>query len=73
MVKAGGIDPAVPFYERTRANGTVLDVRTTVLPDGGAVRTFTDVTERKRIEHEMVERATPPGPGCARAPNSSPS
>ena len=35
-------------YERTRPNGVVLDVRTQPLPDGGAVRTFTDITERKR-------------------------
>ena len=44
----------MPFYERTRADGTVLEVRTTVLPDGAAVRTFTDVTERKRNELEMA-------------------
>jgi signal transduction histidine kinase len=34
------------LYERTRPNGRVLEVRTTPLPDGEAVRTFTDVTER---------------------------
>lgn len=33
-------------YERRRPNGRVLEVRTTVLPEGEAVRTFTDVTER---------------------------
>ena len=54
MAANGGIDPAMAFYERTRANGTVLEVRTTVLPDGSAVRTFTDVTERKRIERELA-------------------
>jgi signal transduction histidine kinase/DNA-binding NarL/FixJ family response regulator len=55
MVSEGGIDPKMAFYERTRADGTVLEVRTTVLPNGSAVRTFTDVTERKRIEREMVQ------------------
>ena len=35
-------------YERVRPCGTVLDVRTHMLPDGSAVRTYTDVTERKR-------------------------
>jgi signal transduction histidine kinase/HPt (histidine-containing phosphotransfer) domain-containing protein/ActR/RegA family two-component response regulator len=54
MVSNCGIDANVAFYERTRANGTVLEVRTTVLPDGSAVRTFTDVTARKRIERELV-------------------
>ncbi len=33
-------------YERRRPNGRVLEVRTTALPGGEAVRTFTDVTER---------------------------
>ena len=54
LLRKGGIDPDLPFYERTRGNGTVLEVRTTVLSDGSAVRTFTDVTERKRIEREMA-------------------
>jgi signal transduction histidine kinase/CheY-like chemotaxis protein len=53
LTGTGGGDPKTGFYERTRANGTVLEVRTTILPDGSAVRTFTDVTERKRIEQEM--------------------
>ena len=35
--------PTAPFW-----------VRTTVLPDGAAVRTFTDITERKRNELEMA-------------------
>jgi PAS domain S-box-containing protein len=40
-----------PFlYERERPNGTVLEVRTVILPDGGAVRTYTDVTERRKAE-----------------------
>jgi signal transduction histidine kinase/DNA-binding NarL/FixJ family response regulator/HPt (histidine-containing phosphotransfer) domain-containing protein len=43
-----------PVYERKRTNGTVLEVRTTMLPDGGMVRTFTDVTERKRIETALA-------------------
>jgi signal transduction histidine kinase/CheY-like chemotaxis protein/HPt (histidine-containing phosphotransfer) domain-containing protein len=50
----GEADPERAFYERTRADGTVLEVRTTILPDGSAVRTFTDVTDRKRIEREMA-------------------
>jgi signal transduction histidine kinase/CheY-like chemotaxis protein len=37
-------------YERTRPNGTVLEVRTQGLPDGGIVRTYTDITERKQNE-----------------------
>ena len=37
-------------YERRRPNGMVLEVRTTVLPGGGMVRTYNDITERKNNE-----------------------
>ncbi|WP_428483151.1 bifunctional diguanylate cyclase/phosphodiesterase [Rhodopila sp.] len=37
-------------YERRRPNGTVLEVRTAPLPDGGLVRTFTDITARAAAE-----------------------
>jgi signal transduction histidine kinase len=40
------------LYERRRPNGRVLEVRTTSLPEGEAVRTYTDVTER----HAAAER-----------------
>lgn len=32
----------------------MIEVRTVRMRDGGAVRTFTDVTERKRVEREMA-------------------
>jgi signal transduction histidine kinase/ActR/RegA family two-component response regulator len=41
-------------YERTRPNGTVLEVRTQSLPDGAFVRTYTDITERKRNEAALT-------------------
>ncbi len=53
MMRARGSEPRLVVYERTRPNGTVLEIRTTLLPDGGAVRTFTDITERKRSEREL--------------------
>jgi diguanylate cyclase (GGDEF)-like protein len=40
-------------YERTRPNGTVLEIRTVPLPEGGAVRTYTDITARRRAEGEL--------------------
>lgn len=44
--------PALPrepeCYERRRPNGQVLEIRTTPLPDGGAVRTYSDVTARRK-------------------------
>ena len=40
-------------YERVRPNGTVLEVQTHILPDHSAVRTFTDITERKAAEASL--------------------
>ena len=38
-----------PFiWERTRPDGTVLEIRVDHLPDGGFVRSWTDVTEARR-------------------------
>jgi len=48
----------IATYERTRPNGTVLEVRTTALPDGGFVRTFTDVTARRHAQSEVDRLAT---------------
>ena len=39
-----------PVYERVRPNGTVLEIRTKKLSNGGAVRTYTDITNRRRAE-----------------------
>lgn len=54
LVGAGGLDASLPVYQRTRPNGTVLEVRTALLDDGAAVRTFTDITERERVAAELV-------------------
>ena len=61
-------------YERLRPDGTVLEVRTITLADGRAVRTYTDVTERRARPRRRDGRApaTPPRPRRGRAPNSSP-
>ncbi|NJO33543.1 MAG: hypothetical protein HC869_10730 [Rhodospirillales bacterium] len=52
-IKQGGGSTHVPLYERVRPNGTALEIRTVPLPDGGLVRTFTDITERRRAEGEV--------------------
>ncbi|MDX9706586.1 MAG: PAS-domain containing protein [Azospira sp.] len=46
--------PVPHHFERTRPNGTVLEVRGTPLPDGGFVTSYTDVTERKRAEARLL-------------------
>jgi diguanylate cyclase (GGDEF)-like protein len=54
----GGLDIPVGQHERTRPDGTVLEINARRLPDGGMVRTLTDVTERKRTEAEVARLAT---------------
>ncbi len=43
-------------YIRRRANGRIIEVTTDSTPDGGFVRTYSDVTEDRRIREEL-ERA----------------
>lgn len=52
-----GDTPGRLAYERERPNGTVLEVRTVQLPNGGGVRTFTDITERKTVERRIARIA----------------
>lgn len=42
-------------HEIARPDGTILEARTTVLPDGGFIRTFTDVSGRRRHERAITE------------------
>ncbi|HZH99439.1 MAG TPA: PAS-domain containing protein, partial [Fimbriimonadaceae bacterium] len=42
-------------YERERPNGTVLEVRSVPLSDGGAVRTYTDISPRRKAEAALRE------------------
>ena len=55
-IRAGGIFKSPPVYERRRPNGTALEIRTALLANGGAVRTFTEITDRLRKE-EALRRA----------------
>ena len=47
----------VPSYERTRPNGRTLKIQTMALPDGGTVRTISDVSERRRREAQIAHMA----------------
>ncbi|TSA16634.1 MAG: diguanylate cyclase [Betaproteobacteria bacterium] len=49
--RARKMEPHV--FERTRPNGTVLEVRGTPLPGGGFVSIYTDITERKQTEKAL--------------------
>ena len=42
-------------YERARRDGTVIEVHARRMEDGGFVRTYTDVTERKRGQQALAE------------------
>ncbi len=54
FIRSGGILDTPHVYERRRPNGMVVEVRSTPLPGGGVVRTYTDVTERKAAEERAA-------------------
>jgi diguanylate cyclase (GGDEF)-like protein len=58
MLMGDGLDTSVSQFERTRPNGTVLEVRLLPTADGGHVRTLTDITERKRNEARIAKLAS---------------
>jgi PAS domain-containing protein len=45
-------------YERTRPDGTVVEIRHNPVAGGGFVMIFSDITERKQNETEITPRAT---------------
>ncbi|HEY8381503.1 MAG TPA: ATP-binding protein [Microvirga sp.] len=55
LLETDGLGNAPPLYERERRNGTIIEVQTVPLPGGGAVRTYMDVTERRRAERSLAE------------------
>ena len=63
FIRAGGILDQPHVYERRRPDGRMIEVRSTPLPDGSVVRTYTDISERKAAEdraaqaHELAEQA----------------
>jgi signal transduction histidine kinase/CheY-like chemotaxis protein len=50
LLRAGGILNTAHIYERERPDGTILEIRSAPLPDGGIVRIYADITERKAAE-----------------------
>jgi diguanylate cyclase (GGDEF)-like protein len=57
LIEQGGGSTELALYERVRPDGTVLEVRTVRLPNGGFLRTFTDITERKRSADKIAHMA----------------
>jgi signal transduction histidine kinase/DNA-binding response OmpR family regulator len=55
FVRAGGLLDQPHVYERRRPDGRVMAVHSMPMPDGGVVRTYTDVTERKLGEERVVQ------------------
>ena len=43
-------------YRMSRVDGSVIDVATVPLPDGGTLTTFTDVTDTVNFENALVEK-----------------
>ena len=50
FLQVGGIMETPHVYERQRPDGTILEVRSAPLPNGGVVRVYADVTERRAAE-----------------------
>nr|WP_274610495.1 PAS-domain containing protein [Rhodospirillum rubrum] len=44
------------IYERNGPTGLRIEVRTSPLPEGGYVRTFTDITQRQAAEQALAEK-----------------
>jgi PAS domain S-box-containing protein len=55
LMSRGGVWNVPHSYERRRPNGTILEIRSIPLPDGGTVRTFTDVSEPRAREAVLLE------------------
>jgi diguanylate cyclase (GGDEF)-like protein len=50
--------PHCAISERRMANGTVIEIRSAPLPDGGLVQTFTDITKRREAETHVARLAS---------------
>ena len=50
--------PDLHQFERTRPDGTVLDVRGAPMPGGGFVTTYIDVTQQRHDAHELARALT---------------
>ncbi|UCU98285.1 putative bifunctional diguanylate cyclase/phosphodiesterase [Acidovorax radicis] len=54
-IAQGAVAVSPALYWRTTRDGRTLEVRTSMLPNGGMVRTFADVSDYVRVEKELRE------------------
>ncbi len=57
LVEQRGMVDCPYAYERRRPDGTVLEIRSIPLADGGMVRTYTDITQRTEAEERILHAA----------------
>ncbi|MEP7296262.1 MAG: transporter substrate-binding domain-containing protein [Burkholderiales bacterium] len=55
FVRAGGILDQPQLYERMRPNGRTIEIQSVPIFGGGVLRTYTDISERKRGERALRE------------------
>jgi signal transduction histidine kinase len=53
---ASGLDRLMHEGRLTRSDGTLVDFTTVPLPDGGVLITYTDVTDKMRVENALREK-----------------
>jgi len=53
-IHSNGLGEPPPYYLRQTADGRMLEVKSQVLPDGGMVRTFTDVTDYIQTQQALL-------------------
>jgi diguanylate cyclase (GGDEF)-like protein len=53
FVRSGGILDTPHSYDRKRPNGTVIEIESVPIEGGGVLRTYTDVTEKRRTEDRI--------------------
>ena len=53
FVRSGGILETPQCYDRTRPDGRVIEIHSVPIEGGGVLRTYTDVTQRKKAEERV--------------------